>query len=99
MCKCVNIEFGTHKNAVGLHTLHGKLVDIDKCIAREVIGLWSMGIETIESCCGHNKTCGYIAVAEADVKRMECMEFEKDTRTDVPGCFYPKSVERIFNER
>ncbi|KKL26046.1 hypothetical protein LCGC14_2399220 [marine sediment metagenome] len=65
-CHCINIDFGTYKNTVGMlapfdlynwvdekkdtHT-----VTIDTCIATIIGYLWHQGVETTNSCCGHNK--------------------------------------------
>jgi len=67
-----------------------KPIQIDRCIAPEVIELWNVGIETIESCCGHGQG-GYIAVDNKHVPKMITIGYEYDTRTDAPGVFKSKT--------
>ncbi len=69
----------------------GKIAGVDKCIIDEVKLLWSKGIETIESCCGHNKTTGYIAVKEVHISQMLLLGYEIDFRTESLGCFFTKT--------
>lgn len=94
MCACKNIDFGTYANTVKLTISWGggELVDIDKCLQEEILSLWALGIQTIESCCGHNKKLGYIAVKPQSVFLMQNLGYEQDFRTLSPGVFYPKYV-------
>lgn len=41
-----------------------KLVDVDLCLAPLVKALNSCGMETVASCCGHNKQPGNIVLAD-----------------------------------
>ena len=50
-------------------------VSIDECISREIEKLWNKGITTTDCCCGHGKRCGYIQVIDADITKMEQMEY------------------------
>lgn len=77
MCKCVNIDFGSYENSTAVKLpWDDRIVDIDKCILGEVELLWSHGIRTIESCCGHNKTFGYIAVEQQFILPMIKLGYE-----------------------
>lgn len=49
---------------------------IDRCIAEEIQSLWEQGIQTAESCCGHNKAPGYIAVLNAHIPKMLELGYE-----------------------
>ena len=71
-------------------TVGTKKVQIDKCIALEVIELWNKGVETVESCCGHNKTTGYISVCDYAIQYMIDNGYVK--YPDKEDTFYPKSV-------
>ncbi len=67
MCHCVNIEMGSYENQTVLDypkwfVSGKKAAGIDNCILEEIKGLWEKGIQTTESCCGHNKAPGYISV-------------------------------------
>lgn len=43
---------------------------IDPCIVDEVKELWSLGIETLGCCCGHNKAESFVNVHEKDIEKM-----------------------------
>jgi len=78
MCSCQNVKFGTYSASIPIRTPWGQLRDIDFCVCREVIGLWDLGIETIESCCGHNHKTGYIAVSPRYEAKMEQLGYLRD---------------------
>lgn len=46
------------------------LVSIDRCILPEIQDLWSRGIITYGSCCGHNVAASMVNVREEDDSRM-----------------------------
>lgn len=87
MCHCINIDFGTYANATAIKTPTGKIADIDNCILDEVRNLWAKGVITHESCCGHNKAAGYIAVASESIPRM--LELGYIAQPDQTDIFYP----------
>jgi len=64
-------------------------VCVDICLSREIAELWHLGINTVESCCGHNKRLGYIAVSGEDISKMEGLGYERELeeRKDI---FIPK---------
>lgn len=79
MCDCKNIEFGSYANTVVVllpfptprfPVVGTKQINLDRCIALEIIDLWNKGIETHESCCGHNKATSYVSVPERHVDEM-----------------------------
>jgi hypothetical protein len=95
MCKCINIPMGSYKNASAVTTPSGSIIDLDNCILDEVKGLWELGITTVESCCGHNVTDGYILVDEKSIWKMLAVGYKN--HSDVmgefrPEIFYPKST-------
>jgi len=53
-----------------------KPIDIDICILPEVFSLWQKGIQTVESCCGHNREQAYISVVESAVEKMLELGYE-----------------------
>ena len=44
--------------------INDKQINVDKCIASIIIALNNAGINTVASCCGHNKNHGNIALAD-----------------------------------
>jgi hypothetical protein len=77
MCKCVNIEVQSYDNQTVVDYPEWfvseksvRAAGIDNCILDEILYLWSKGIQTIESCCGHNKHQGYISVLEIHSDKM-----------------------------
>jgi len=69
-CGCSNVGMGTYANATVVTTPAGKTQYIDNCILPDLLTLWTAGVETIESCCGHGKECGYIAVRASSIVKM-----------------------------
>src|SRR3990167_2157209 len=79
-CTCVNIKIGSYANqetrllpfaTPRWPTAGTKLVGIDRCCLADVEAMWARGIETVESCCGHGVTSGYVLVTpeHVDVRR------------------------------
>lgn len=108
MCDCINVDFGSNDNAVWLpRPDHMKLTDeqrarpeicIDRCLEKEIIELWALGISTTGNCCGHNKLDGYIGVIDSDIPRMKAIGYEVAPNPNRPSdedSFYPKSVRRL----
>jgi hypothetical protein len=52
-CHSYNWDIGETPEVVVMH--HGKSICLDACIADEIQYLWAKGIETLGSCCGHNR--------------------------------------------
>lgn len=90
MCNCVNVEMGSYDNVVILDTpphmdgyrqrrnaagLSGDNIQVDRCIAAEIQELWSKGILTYGSCCGHNKTESMVNVAPIQAGYMLAMGY------------------------
>jgi hypothetical protein len=44
--------------------LEGKVIEVDQCISRLLVVLNNAGIKTLESCCGHGRTDGYILTTD-----------------------------------
>ena len=87
-CTCKNVTMGSYDNQVTVdippHMSTYKeirlsvglsdVVSIDRCILETVQYLWSLGIRTIGSCCGHgDQKLAYVAVVDADVPAMESL--------------------------
>lgn len=95
MCQCICIEFGSYDNQATVLTPQGKKAGIDNCILPEIRLLWAQGVETIESCCGHNKATGYICVHPKDIYKMKELGYKQvpdvngETRYDI---FIPKTI-------
>ena len=100
MCDCVDIEMGSYDNQVTVWNPHYKtkereFIEVDKCIAKELMKLWGLGIVTTGSCCGHNITVGYIGVTEEYKNIMRVMGYKNrfnDSRPDDDCSFIPKSI-------
>ena len=108
-CACVGVEIGSYDNQVKLnapthmenraidcHAI-GETICVDRCIAEEVLFLWSSGVFTTGCCCGHNKLIGYIGVVGDDsVSKMQALGY-----LNLPGRndhFYPKSLLKELGE-
>lgn len=70
-------------------------VDIDNCIVEEIKYLWSQGVKTVESCCGHHMiNAGYIAVEKDSIEKMNELNYENlinENYTKSREFFKPKS--------
>lgn len=95
---CPKVPFGSYENTIALPrprhmypTVRGDWITVDRCIADEVLELWQRGIWTLESCCGHGRTHGYIAVAAVDAADMEMLGYEFDSGAGCPSAFIPKT--------
>jgi hypothetical protein len=80
LCTCENVAVGTYANqeTLVLPRLSGRkrIAGIDRCIIPLITSLWRMGIETIESCCGHGHVDGYVAVDYESIDKMRQVGFE-----------------------
>lgn len=90
MCNCINIEVGGHANSVAIPIpLHmesyrqsrlkeglSDTVGVDRCIVDEIKYLWSLGIITYGSCCGHNKGESFVNVSDKDIDTMISLGYE-----------------------
>lgn len=52
-------------------------VCVDPCIVDAIRQLWSLGIETMGCCCGHNVTCATVSVHPKDYERMFELGYEQ----------------------
>lgn len=73
----MNIEMGSYQNQTILdYPLWFKSekkirkAGIDNCLVDEIKYLWDIGIQTVESCCGHNRTKSYISVLDGYHNKM-----------------------------
>jgi len=99
-CNCVGVDFGTYEFSMGIYLpWNGELATIDMCLHKDIFELWSMGVRTVESCCGHNKIRGYIAVEPEFIGQMKKMGWVEDMRTEASGMFlWPKKTYTVFDE-
>lgn len=95
MCNCINIEIGSYGNQTILEYpdwfVGGKRsAGIDNCLLEEIKGLWEMKIQTLESCCGHNRIPGYIAVIPEHADLMLWLGYKPID--DMVGVYEPKTT-------
>ena len=99
MCNCIHVNFGTYENIITLDNPFypknstKRLVDIDNCIVDEIKNLWDEDIQTIASCCGHNKQDAIITVISEDFDKMVDLGYV--VCEDYNNTFYAKSVSRV----
>lgn len=79
-CTCHGVEMGSYAGQEAVETPWGEIAGIDRCILPDVTRLWALGIRTIESCCGHGRASGYIAVRPEHDDRMVALGFARDPR-------------------
>lgn len=78
MCKCNdNVKFGDYSRMDVITTKEGKKINVDKCLTKEIEYLISLGVKTIECCCGHNKVSGYIAVGKESIDKMKELGYKR----------------------
>lgn len=89
-CQCVNVEMGSHKAGVPVEIPPhmesyrkarvaaglSDFITVDRCILPEVQHLWSLGIRTMGSCCGHRTHQPSISVHADDEVRMFKLGYE-----------------------
>ena len=93
--------FVTHFGKVPLEKPESKYVNIDKCLMREVLDLWEMGIKTTGCCCGHgNSSRSFIGVKRGYEDRMIALgyvEHKNECDADDHSEFYPKT-KMVYSE-
>ncbi len=112
-CACNNIDFQTYDNTIllGYYEIMRQYrnnrakaglpengIDVDRCLADEIIDLWKAGIRTYGCCCGHNKIQGYINVDEEDFSKAQALGYEKYVFPNDPSrddTIIPKSIGRF----
>jgi hypothetical protein len=99
MCDCIKVSFGSYDNIKALKNPFYpdnsayEIIGIDNCIADEIEFLWGENIQTIASCCGHNKINGDIAVIEEDADKMYKLGYVEMKGHN--NTFYAKSVSKV----
>lgn len=97
MCKCINIAMGSYNRQVSMKDPFNSRkrkdgwVCIDICLCQEIAELWYSGIETLESCCGHNKTNGYIMVQNNSIQKMYDLGYINMHHNNCENFFIPKN--------
>lgn len=66
-----------------------RVAGIDNCLLEEIKGLLESGIQTTESCCGHNVAPAYISVINEHIPKMLKLGYKNGFRADV---FEPMNV-------
>ncbi|MAN46304.1 MAG: hypothetical protein CMF04_08915 [Hyphomonas sp.] len=81
-CKSYNRpDWGGSADQVIMRDLDGKEVCIDKCIAPLIKELWSSGIKTLSSCCGHGGQATAHVMLALSVDVPEAVEIVERTST------------------
>ena len=77
-CNCKDIDFGSYSVVVDIFPPwdSNKFISIDKCILKAVTKLWAYGIETTNSCCGHNKHRPTVCVIKEHEASMHLLGYE-----------------------
>jgi len=86
-CHCKNVSFGDYSNTVTMiapFDLYDILGDkkrdntaiIDTCIATEIGYLWHQGVQTFNSCCGHQKMRPTVVIEKQSIERMKELGYE-----------------------
>lgn len=102
-CHCRNVAMGSHEMSVAVPTpefLRGTfgcktnkdVVSIDLCIVPEILWLWSKGVITHGSCCGHGKQAATICVDDSSIATMHELGYQ--LYPDHPHVFYSRSIPR-----
>lgn len=102
-CHCRNVAMGSHEMSVVVPTpefLRGTFgcktnkdaVSIDLCIVPEILWLWSKGVLTLGSCCGHGKQAATICVEDSSIATMHELGYQ--LYPDHPHVFYSRSIPR-----
>jgi hypothetical protein len=104
-CQCIKVDYGSYDNEVvlkvpldlGLYYNDPEktprlTVSVDKCISKEIQGLWALGIRTTGCCCNHNKDVNYpfIEVVEEDMEKMILFGYKKYPNKE--NMFFPKTL-------
>ena len=106
-CHCRNVAMGSHEMSVVIPTpefIRGEFgcktnkeqVSIDLCIVPEILWLWSKGIITHGSCCGHGKQEACVCVDDSSIEKMK--ELGYDLLPDHPHIFFSRSIRYTRDE-
>ena len=57
-------------------------IQVDACLAEEIMYLWNVGIHTTGCCCGHGSHLGYIQVIDDDIEKMKELGYQNYIYTD-----------------
>lgn len=88
-CTCRNVDFGTYEAAevvdIPAHMADyrrarardglGPRIVVDRCILPEIRWLWSWGVRTYGSCCGHQKLPPMVCVHDDDAPLMRSLGY------------------------
>lgn len=87
-CHCEDVSFGSYDNQVIMTSPFPQYdclgekkkndsVSIDTCIATMIGWLWHQGVDTINSCCGHQKANPHVIVRDKSIKKMKELGFKQ----------------------
>lgn len=82
-CHCKDVEFQSYDNQVSMKTPFAlehrddHWVSIDTCIATEIGYLWNNGIETWNSCCGHQKIDATAIINPKSYEAIEALGYKQ----------------------
>lgn len=91
MCNCTTTKIGDYSGTVCLKPPNWSskdVVAIDACIVDEILSLWSLGVITLGSCCGHNQLDGMINVSDESIGKMLELGYET----------YPNPVHSLYGK-
>lgn len=96
LIKCTDISFASYNCAYNIMPPWvDKYVAIDKCLMREILDLWEMGIKTTGCCCGHGRNgMQFIGVEEEYALQMHNMGYKDSYNPHNPTSlttFIPKT--------
>lgn len=100
---CNDIKYGTYDCAYNImlpfkcsFDNEFKYVAVDKCLIKEIIGLWEQGIHTTGCCCGHGDINeAFIGVIFEDIPKMKALGYKvwfNSCRPNDEDSFIPKTV-------
>lgn len=78
-------------------------VQVDACLAGEIIWLWDNGIKTTGCCCGHGRHLGFIQVTDNCIERMQELGYQNYIYEDEFGgekrknAFIPQSTFHMYD--
>lgn len=74
-CSCNDVSFGTYDAQVLVALPNGNWIGVDACLVPILKWLWTKGVDTVVSCCGHGKISPSIVVTDGSVPFMNKMGF------------------------
>ena len=83
-CVCKDVAMGSYDNTVEMwrSARPGEegprnLTQVDVCLATSIAWLWSNGVDTVASCCGHGQTIPILSNYEFDAVHVDGTWYER----------------------